>query len=113
VRGFQKAIFSGLTTAALSDTIGNLIRGDKNLHGVWHVAGDSINKFDVLQLLKRAFQVDVEIVPDQTFVCDRSLDGSRFRAITGFKPPTWGEMIDEMSRDQTPYEEIRRTDVNG
>ncbi|HEX7294742.1 MAG TPA: SDR family oxidoreductase, partial [Pyrinomonadaceae bacterium] len=109
VRGFQKAVFSGLTTTALSNTIANVITENKNLHGVWHVAGDAINKLDLLRLVKQAFQVEVEIEPDQTFVCDRSLDDTRFRSATGFKPPTWEEMIEEMARDQTPYEEIRRT----
>ena len=112
VRGFQRAIFSGLTTTALSHTVIDLITNNKNLHGVWHVAGDAINKLDLLRLVKQAFQVDVEIEPDQTFVCDRSLDDSKFRSVTGFKPAPWEEMIEQMARDQTPYEEIRRIHAN-
>jgi len=109
VRGFKKAIFSGFTTVALSETIGNIIANGDELNGVWHVAADPINKFDLLSTVKQAFQVDIEIEPDETFVCDRSLDDSRFRTRTGFKPPSWEQMIDRMARDTTPYEEIRRT----
>ncbi len=109
VRGFQQAIFSGLTTNALSDTIGSLIADNNKLNGVWHVAGNSINKFDLLSLVKNAFRVNVEIEPDQTFVCDRSLDDYRFRSVTGFQPPSWEQMIEEMASDSTRYEQIRRT----
>ena len=109
VRGFKRAIFSGFTTLALSETIGNIIADANDLHGVWHVAADPINKFDLLSLVKQAFQADIEIEPDETFVCDRSLDDSRFRARTGFTPPSWEQMIDRMASDTTPYDEIRRT----
>lgn len=109
VRGFKRAIFSGFTTVALSETIGNIIANGDQLHGVWHVAADPINKFELLSMVKQAFQVDIEIEPDETFVCNRSLDDSRFRARTGFKSPSWEEMIDRMARDTTPYDEIRRT----
>lgn len=113
VRGFKRAIFSGFTTIALSALIGDIIASPDRLHGVWHVAGDSINKFDLLTMVKQDFQLDIEIEPDETFVCDRSLDDSRFRNRTGFKPPPWEQMIDQMARDTTPYEEIRRTHVEG
>jgi dTDP-4-dehydrorhamnose reductase len=113
VRGFKKAIFSGFTTIALSETIADIIANPDALHGVWHVAAEPINKFDLLATVKQAFELDIEIEPDETFVCDRSLDDSRFRARTGFAPPSWEQMIDRMARDTTPYEEIRRTHAHG
>lgn len=109
VRGFKRAIFSGFTTTALSEIIGDVIANPDALHGVWHVAAEPISKFDLLSMVKQAFQLDIEIEPDETFICDRSLDDSRFRARTGFKPPSWEQMIDRMARDTTPYDDIRRT----
>jgi len=109
VRGFKGAIFSGFTTTVLSDIIGDVIANPNDLNGIWHVASEPINKFDLLSMIKQVFQLEIEIEPDETFNCDRSLDGSRFRAVTGFKPPSWEQMIDQMARDTTPYDEIRRT----
>lgn len=109
VRGFRKAIFSGFTTIALSEMIANVLANPNRLHGVWHVAAEPISKFDLLSMVKQAFQLDIEIEPDETFVCDRSLDASRFRARTGLEPPSWEQMIEQMARDTTPYDEIRRT----
>ena len=37
----------------------------------------------LLELVRDAFGVDVEIQPDDELVIDRSLDGSRFAAETG------------------------------
>ncbi len=108
VRGFKRAVFSGFTTAALADVIGNVIANYPQLRGTWHVAADPINKFDLLSLVKQTYELDVQIEPDETFVCDRSLDGGRFRQATGFTPRPWPEMIRQMAHDTTPYEEIRR-----
>ena len=109
VRGFRRAVFSGFTTEALAGVIGDLVADGRDLRGVWHVAADPVNKFDLLTLVKRAYYLDIEIEPDETFVCDRSLDGSRFRQATGFRPEPWPEMIERMARDATPYEEMRRS----
>jgi dTDP-4-dehydrorhamnose reductase len=108
VRGFKRAVFSGFTTAELASIIGEVIANHQNLRGVWHVAAAPINKFDLLTLIKDSFALDVTIEQDEAFVCDRSLDGERFRQATGYTAPTWPEMITGMARDRTPYEEIRR-----
>lgn len=108
VRGFKRAVFSGFTTGALASAIGDVIADHRSLRGVWHVAAAPINKFDLLTLVKEAYGLEVEIEPDETFVCDRSLDGGRFREATGFIPPAWPEMLERMARDATPYEEFRR-----
>ena len=112
VRGFKRAVFSGFTTEALAAIISDLIADHRELHGVWHVAAEPINKFDLLSLVKGAFNLDIEIEPDETFVCDRSLDAARFRQATGFTPPSWPQMIERMARDTTAYEEMRRIYAN-
>ncbi len=113
VRGFRRAIFSGFTTLALSEIIAHLIADFRGLSGVWHVAAEPITKFDLLSLVKQIYELNIEIEPDETFVCDRSLNGERFRQATRFIPPGWSEMIQEMYQDLTSYAELRRMYVNG
>ena len=36
--------------------------------------------------------------------CDRSLDSSIFRKITGFQPKSWDSMIKEFTEDAKRYE---------
>jgi dTDP-4-dehydrorhamnose reductase len=107
VRGFKRAIFSGFTTGALADVIGNVIDDHRNLKGIYHVAADPINKFNLLTLINEIYGLRAEINADETFVCDRSLDGTLFRSATGFIAPSWRQMIEAMKKDPTPYEDLR------
>jgi dTDP-4-dehydrorhamnose reductase len=109
IRGFRNAIFSGLTTNALGGVIGELIEKHPTLDGLWQVASEPINKFDLLTLVKGAYDLDIEIVADDEFHCDRSLDGSRFTDATGLTIPAWPAMIAQMYNDPTPYAELRRS----
>jgi dTDP-4-dehydrorhamnose reductase len=111
VQGFKRAIFSGFTTNALSNILSWIIFEQAGLAGIWHVAAEPISKFDLLTLVKQTYQLDTEIESNETFICDRSLDGSRFREQTGFRAPSWPEMIKLMREDLTSYREFRRADA--
>ena len=96
VRGFRRAVFSGFTTDAFSRAVVLVIRDYPGLMGLWHVASEPITKFDLLTLLKDAYGVPVQIEADDMVVCDRTLDGARFRETTGYSPPSWPAMVAEM-----------------
>lgn len=108
VRGFKRAVFTGFTTGALAEVLAEVISQHPDLSGVWHIASEAINKFDLLSLIKETYKLNVEIEPDETFLCNRSLDGSRFRQKVGIVPPSWPEMIRRMREDSTSYDELRR-----
>ena len=107
VRGFRRAVFSGLSTVSLARVVGDVIDDQPTLSGLWHVAATPITKFDFLTLLRDAFDVDVTIEPDDSFACDRSLDGSAFRAATGLVAAGWPAMIEELARSSTFYDGLR------
>lgn len=109
VRGFKNAIFSGFTTQALSRIIADIIEKHPKLEGVYHVAADPISKFDLLKLINDQAKLNIEIEPDESFRCDRSLDGSEFRSATDFVSPSWSDMVTALTHDPTPYYEIRRS----
>ncbi len=113
VRGYTRAIFSGFTTNALAEIIAQIITEYPDLQGVWHVASEPISKFELLSLVKRIYGLNIQIEPDETVVVDRSLNADRFRQATGFVPPSWLDMIEQMYRDPTPYSELRRSHANG
>jgi dTDP-4-dehydrorhamnose reductase len=107
VRGYTRAIFSGLTTLALARVIANVMEQHPQLQGIYHVSSEPISKYELLCLLREAFRVEVEIEPYPAVQVDRSLDSSRFREATGFIPQTWSEMIQELASDPTPYDQWR------
>lgn len=103
VRGFARALFSGLTTIAMADLIGDLIEHHPALEGLWQVASTPIDKYRLLKLLNEHFDLSITIARDEAFSCDRCLDGSRFAERTGFRAKPWDDMIAEMRADATPY----------
>lgn len=110
VRGFSKAIFSGVTTAVLADLIGDLVERRQPISGLWQVSAAPIDKLTLLHELRDALGLKIEIEPDDSLVIDRSLDSSRFRSETGWTPPTWQAMLADLAVDPTPYEELRHLD---
>jgi dTDP-4-dehydrorhamnose reductase len=96
VKGFKKAIFSGLPTIELAKIIRDYVIPNPHLTGVFHVSAAPINKYDLLCLVAAIYEKDIEITEDNEFEIDRSLDSSRFRNATGFNPPTWPELIASM-----------------
>lgn len=96
VRGFTRAVFSGLTTLEMASLILRHVLPNPGLHGVWHVSAAPITKHDLLVLLREAYDRRTQIEADASLVIDRSLDSSRFRAATGYEPPSWPAMIRRM-----------------
>lgn len=96
VSGYARAIFSGLTTDELARVIIRQILPRPDLHGVYHVSVDAIAKFDLLQLFKSVYGLDTRIERNESFVIDRSLNSERFRAATGYRPPSWPELVATM-----------------
>jgi dTDP-4-dehydrorhamnose reductase len=105
--GFSHAVFSGLTTAALSAVILSVLTRHPDLTGLYHVAAAPIDKYTLLGLLNGAFDAGVTITPQIEPHIDRSLDSGRFRAATGFTPAPWPEMIGALAADPTPYDGLR------
>jgi dTDP-4-dehydrorhamnose reductase len=98
VKGFRKAVFSGLPTVELARVMKEFVLPRPELRGVYHVAAEPIAKFDLLTLVARAYGKAIEIVPDDSLVIDRSLNGTRFNEATGYAPPQWPALIDTMHR---------------
>ncbi|MDQ2104724.1 dTDP-4-dehydrorhamnose reductase family protein [Azospirillum isscasi] len=96
VRGFTRAVFSGLTTDELTRVIASHVLPRPELRGVWHVSAAPIAKHDLLDIIRSVYGLSIEIDPDPSVVIDRSLDSSRFRAATGYTPPDWPAMIARM-----------------
>jgi dTDP-4-dehydrorhamnose reductase len=98
IKGYKNAIYTGLTTVELARIIEVLLLMHPQLYGLWHVSSDAITKYDLLRLAQNAFLWEGEIVTDENFVCDRSLNSTRFRNSISYSPPTWSEMITELAK---------------
>lgn len=96
VRGYRKAIFSGLPTVELARVIRDHVIPRPALRGLYHVSAAPIAKFDLLHLVAARYGKTIDIEPDDRVAIDRSLDSSRFRTETGYAPPAWPELVQAM-----------------
>jgi len=103
ISGYQNAIYTGLTTRALSDVVAQVIDQCPDLVGLFQVASTPISKLDLLSELNMRLQLGMTINPDTALECDRTLDGSEFSNVTGIQVPTWDSMLGELCEDQAFY----------
>lgn len=96
VRGFRRAIFSGLPTVELARVIRDHVLPHPELHGLYHVSEEPINKFDLLTLIADTYGKTINISADDNLVIDRSLDSSRFKLATGYQSQPWPELVRRM-----------------
>lgn len=99
LKGFSKAIFSGLTTRALTQVIRDVVMADPTLSGLWQVSAQPIDKYSLLTGLAGHLGWDVDISRSEELVIDRSLDSSRFRERTGWTPPSWDRMLADLAAE--------------
>jgi dTDP-4-dehydrorhamnose reductase len=97
--GFAKAVFSGLTTHALTDLIRDVILPDESLCGLWHVSADPIDKYTLLAQLAGCLGWDVDLSPADEPVIARPLDSPPARERAGWTPPSCGDMLAQLTRE--------------
>lgn len=96
VRGYRRAVFSGLPTVELARIVRDVVIPRPDLAGVYHVAAAPIAKHDLLELVAREYGKTIRIEPDDSMVIDRSLDATRFKDATGYVAPDWPELVRRM-----------------
>ncbi len=101
--GFSEARYSGLTTVALAEVVAQVMQSHADVNGVWLVSSNPISKSDLLQIVNRVYGLGISLARDQSFVCDRTLNSSRFRARVGWIPATWEDMIISMNAEAASY----------
>lgn len=84
---YTRAIFSGLPTVELAKMIRDVILPRNDLRGLFHVAAQSVSKYDLLRLIAEGYRKEITIVPDDSVVIDRSLSAERLKVSTGYTPP--------------------------
>lgn len=98
VPAYTRARFSGLTTAEAARVMARILETGLPASGLWHVASTPISKAELLSgLLSRIARPDLSLREDDSVVIDRTLDGRRFAAETGYKAPHWPDMLAELS----------------
>jgi len=100
VKGFTRAVYSGFTTSEMARIIEQVLLEHRSMSGLWHVASEPISKYALLAELSGLMQrSDIDLLPENDFFCERSLDATRFNTATGYQPPSWHDMLKELAAD--------------
>ena len=97
VKGYKKAIFSGITVLELARVIDMYIIPNQNLRGVYHISGQSISKYNLLKIIASEYKKVIKIVPNEEVKIDRSLNSTKFNKITGYQSEAWPKLIKSMA----------------
>jgi dTDP-4-dehydrorhamnose reductase len=95
-KGFNRAIFSGLPNTEFARVVRDVVIPRPELHGLYHVGAAPIGKYELLKLIAEVYGKQIEIVCDDEFMIDRSLNSTRFGQATGYEAAGWPELIQAM-----------------
>lgn len=100
VGAFRRAVFSGLPVNYIGDILANgIFPSGRPVEGLYHLSADPIAKSGLLHLIRTEWcREDIELVPNDDLVIDRSLNSSRLRSLIDLRPPPWSELVSEMAR---------------
>ena len=89
-------MYSGITVLELARVIDEYIIPRNDLEGILNLAGESISKFDLLKTIAAIYKNSTEIIPNETIQINRTLNGSQFNNLTGYKTQSWSSLIKSM-----------------
>ncbi|MEZ9938116.1 dTDP-4-dehydrorhamnose reductase family protein [Vibrio breoganii] len=99
VKGFSRAVFSGLPTAYVAKVLADYVLPNSSLSGLYQLSVDPIDKFSLISKVADVYSKQIEIEKFEDFVMDRSLNSTKFREETGFVAPCWDELVAFMHAD--------------
>jgi dTDP-4-dehydrorhamnose reductase len=91
----------------MAQLVGNLIADHPALSGLYQVTASAVSKHDLLCLIRDVYGLNIDIIPDEKEVSDRSMAGEKFRKATGYSAPEWPGLVEQLAGDPTPYEDWR------
>ncbi|RYD94377.1 MAG: NAD(P)-dependent oxidoreductase [Sphingobacteriales bacterium] len=95
-KGFSRAIFSGLPNTEFARVVRDVVIPRPQMRGLYHVGAAPTGKYDLLKLIAGVYGKQIDIVRDDEFSIDRSLNADRFNQATGYRAASWPELIRAM-----------------
>ena len=104
VRGFSKAIFSGLPTIKVAEILDKLIADCPGLSGLYHLSAQPINKYDLLHKIKNQYKLDIEIDEDTSVFIDKSLRSDLLKMkFEELVIEEWSVLVSKMHKEYIDY----------
>jgi dTDP-4-dehydrorhamnose reductase len=99
VKGFSKAIFSGLPTCYVAKLLAENILKSPELSGLYHLSVSPIDKYTLLKQVAETYRKETVINEFTNFEIDRSLNSQKLTRKLGLVLAPWPELIEYMHKD--------------
>lgn len=104
VRGFSKAIFSGLPTIVVAEIVKKIIIEKTTLTGLYHLSSEPINKYDLLRLVADVYDFDIRIDNYEGYKVDKSLNCGKLKdEFVELKIEGWRDLVGKMHQEYLKY----------
>ena len=68
----------------------------QEMKGLYNIGAPAISKYALLELIADVYQKSINVIKQDSVVVNRSLDSTKFFKESGYKLPSWREMIEAM-----------------
>lgn len=99
VCGFKNVLYSGVTTDVMANLLIKILAENINLQGLYQVSSNPISKYDLLCLINKTFQLELQIEPVEEPRSAKILSSKKISDEIGFKCPSWPEMLDDIANN--------------
>ena len=99
IKGFNNAIYSGITTIRMARYIKLIIMNFPKLSGLFNVSSEPISKYNLIKLLNKNFDLNLTIEIENSYKTNKVLDSGKFFNLISLSPPTWEDLIIELKDD--------------
>lgn len=108
VEGYGQVIYSGITTVRMAKIILSLLKNGLELSGIYNISSIPISKYQLLQKLSNAFDLNVDLFENKNIKSNKVLISKKFIEITNINPPHWDELIEEFKMDCEKFKSFYR-----
>lgn len=97
VKGYTNAMWNGVTTLELAKFISRTIFYNPDLSGIYHLCGEIISKFSLLNQIATVYKKDIKIIPDDKNKIIKNLVNTRVKE-TDFEPLSYLNQLKEQKK---------------
>ena len=101
--GFDKVIYSGITTLWMSNLVVKILKDFPNLSGIYNISSYPISKFELIKKINLLFKLNIVVKKDSSFSSNKSLNSNRFFSETKIVKPEWDSMLLDLLNDNIKH----------
>ena len=99
INGFNKVIYSGITTVKMAEIVLKLIDQYQNISGIYNISSKPISKYELIKLWNDYFNINANIEIENSYTSNKNLVSDNFYKIINMEQPDWVELSIQLKID--------------